>query len=137
MPKLLFLSRMTLICNLPEQWDAETDLVAIGSGGGGLAAAITAREHGLDAMVLERTDQVGGVTAFSMGEVWVPGNHHEAALGIERSLDGYRHPVVVAMQRLALMAAEGDEVRRGEHQVILADGHAIAAAHELPRGEGR
>lgn len=83
---------MTLICNLPAQWDAETDLVAIGSGGGGLSAAITAREHGLEAMVLERTDQVGGVTAFSMGEVWVPGNDHEAPLGIEDSPEsGFRY----------------------------------------------
>jgi len=83
---------MSLICNVPEQWHAETDLIAVGSGGGGLAAAITAREHGLEAMVLERTGQVGGVTAYSMGEVWVPGNHHETAMGIEDSPEsGFRY----------------------------------------------
>lgn len=83
---------MTLIRNLPDTWDAETDLIAVGSGGGGLAAAITASEHGLDAMVLERTDLVGGVTAYSMGEVWVPGNHHAAAMGIEDSPEsGFRY----------------------------------------------
>ena len=33
---------MALIANLPAKWDLETDLIAVGSGGGGLAAAITA-----------------------------------------------------------------------------------------------
>ena len=70
---------------LPENWDLEADFVSIGSGGGGLAAAITAHDHGASAMVLERTDQVGGVTAYSMGEVWIPGNHHARELGIEDS----------------------------------------------------
>lgn len=77
---------------LPEKWDLETDVVAIGSGGGGLCAAITAQDHGARAVVLERSDQVGGVTAFSMGEVWIPGNHLAAELGIEDSPEsGYRY----------------------------------------------
>ncbi|MCT2400236.1 FAD-binding protein [Novosphingobium mangrovi (ex Huang et al. 2023)] len=76
-----------IIENLPAEWDMEADVVAVGSGGGGLAAAITAVDHGASAMVLERTDQVGGVTAYSLGEVWVPGNHLEKALGIEDSIE--------------------------------------------------
>jgi 3-oxosteroid 1-dehydrogenase len=81
-----------MLNNMPAQWDMEADLVAIGSGIGGLSAAITAHDHGLSALVLERSDQVGGVTALSMGEVWVAGNHHEAAIGIEDSPDsGFRY----------------------------------------------
>lgn len=77
---------------LPTHWDFEADVVAIGSGGGGLAAAITAHDHGASALVLERSDQVGGITAYSMGEVWVPGNHFAAALGINDSpTSGYRY----------------------------------------------
>jgi 3-oxosteroid 1-dehydrogenase len=76
-------------------WDlaaTEVDLVSIGSGGGGLSAAITAQDHGASALVLERSDQVGGVTAYSMGEVWIPGNHHAAAMGIQDSPErGYRY----------------------------------------------
>ena len=71
--------------SLPAQWDAEVDFVSVGSGIGGLSGAIAAHEHGLSAMVLERADQLGGVTALSMGEVWVPGNAHARALGIEDS----------------------------------------------------
>ena len=75
---------------LPETWDMEADLVAIGSGGGGLCAAITAHDHGASALVLERADQIGGVTAFSMGEIWIPGHHLMQAEGIADSTDsGY------------------------------------------------
>lgn len=58
-----------LISNLPPRWDLQADFVSVGSGAGGLAAAITAHDHGASAMVLERTDQLGGVTAYSLGEV--------------------------------------------------------------------
>lgn len=77
---------------LPQQWDLEADVVAIGSGAGGLCAAITAQDHGCTALVLERSDQVGGVTAYSMGEVWIAGNHLGAAMGIEDSPEsGFRY----------------------------------------------
>jgi 3-oxosteroid 1-dehydrogenase len=71
-----------MLCNVPASWDAEFDIVAIGSGIGGLCAAITAHEYGARALVLEKSDQVGGVTALSMGEVWVAGNHLAEAADI-------------------------------------------------------
>lgn len=81
-----------MLNNLPSRWDLTADIVAIGSGIGGLSAAITAREHNASALVLERSEQVGGVTALSMGEVWVAGNHHAAELGIQDSVDsGFRY----------------------------------------------
>ncbi len=81
-----------MLRNLPETWDMEADVVAIGSGIGGLSAAIAAHELGGSAIVLERSDKVGGVTALSMGEVWVAGNHHAAEIGIEDSVDsGFRY----------------------------------------------
>ncbi len=81
-----------MINNLPDTWDLEADLVAIGSGVGGLAAAITASDHGASALVIERAGQVGGVTALSMGEVWAPGNHLARELGMEDSVEsGYRY----------------------------------------------
>lgn len=84
--------------NLPPAWDIETDFVSVGSGIAGLSAAITAREQGLEAVVLEKASQVGGVTALSMGEVWVAGNHHAAELGIEDSAEsGFRY-----LQRLSM-----------------------------------
>lgn len=87
-----------MLATVPETWDLEADLVSIGSGIGGLSAAITARALGLSALVLERSDQVGGVTALSQGQTWVPGNHLAAELGIEDSPDsGFRY-----LKRLAM-----------------------------------
>lgn len=84
--------------NVPAHWDLEADLVAIGSGGGGLCAAITAADHGLSALVLEASDELGGVTAYSMGEVWIPGNHLAVEAGIEDSTEsGFRYVHSLAM----------------------------------------
>ena len=74
-----------LLNNVPAQWDLETDVVAIGSGIGGLSAAISTHDLGGEAIVVERSEQVGGVTALSMGEVWVPGNHLAEAANINDS----------------------------------------------------
>jgi hypothetical protein len=46
-----------------------------------------AHDHGASAPVPERSGQVGGVTAYSMGEVWIPGNHLAAELGIVDSIE--------------------------------------------------
>ncbi|WP_455361047.1 FAD-dependent oxidoreductase [Streptomyces sp. SYSU K21746] len=64
-------------------WDHTYDVVVVGSGAAGLAAAITARLRGLTVLVVEKTDKYGGSTALSGGAIWVPGNFHldEAALG--------------------------------------------------------
>ncbi|WP_103728280.1 FAD-binding protein [Novosphingobium sp. HII-3] len=87
-----------MLDNTPRKWDAETDFVSIGSGIAGLSAAITARDQGLEAMVLEKSVLLGGVTALSMGEVWVAGNHHAADLGLEDSAEsGFRY-----LQRLSM-----------------------------------
>jgi 3-oxosteroid 1-dehydrogenase len=95
-----------MIRNLPETWDAEVDLVAIGSGIGGLSAAITAHDLGARAMVLERSEQVGGVTALSQGQVWVAGNHHARELGIEDSAEsGFRY-----LQRLSMGYGEDEAI---------------------------
>ncbi len=96
-----------MLQNLPKHWDIEVDVVAIGSGIGGLSAAITAHDKGLKAIVLERSGQVGGVTALSQGQVWIAGNHHARALGIEDSPDsGFRY-----LQRLAMGYGEEAAIR--------------------------
>jgi succinate dehydrogenase/fumarate reductase flavoprotein subunit len=66
-------------------WDLEADVVVVGSGGAGLTAAILAHDHGARAVVLERSDKVGGTTAVSGGGAWVPLNHHMAETGASDS----------------------------------------------------
>ena len=49
----------------------EYDVVVIGSGAGGLAAALTANTEGQQVLVLEKTDRIGGATAVSGGGMWI------------------------------------------------------------------
>jgi fumarate reductase flavoprotein subunit len=50
-------------------WDAETDVLVVGAGGCGLAAALAARERGVRVTLLEKESDVGGATAMSGGSV--------------------------------------------------------------------
>lgn len=67
------------------KWDLETDVVVVGSGGGAFTSAILAHDNGAKAVILEKSDKVGGTTAVSGGAMWLPLNKHMASLGIEDS----------------------------------------------------
>ncbi|MFI0464075.1 3-ketosteroid-delta-1-dehydrogenase [Saccharopolyspora sp. 5N102] len=60
--------------------DTIVDLVVAGSGTG-MAAALAARELGLDVLIVEKTDYVGGSTALSGGAFWIPASSLLAAEG--------------------------------------------------------
>lgn len=49
------------------------DVVIVGSGASGMAAAVTAKKNGLNVLVVEKQAQFGGTTARSGGWLWVPG----------------------------------------------------------------
>ena len=49
---------------MSEQWDDEVDLLVLGTGAGGLAAAVTGANEGLSTLVLEKTEFVGRTTAY-------------------------------------------------------------------------
>lgn len=60
----------------------DCDLLVIGSGAGGLAAAVTAAWHGLKVVVVEKEAVLGGATAWSGGWMWVPRNPLARRAGI-------------------------------------------------------
>ncbi|MFZ6046422.1 FAD-dependent oxidoreductase [Pseudomonas sp. CR3202] len=68
----------------------QCDVLVIGAGAGGLSTAITAKKQGLDVVVIEKDTCFGGTTAFSGGVLWIPGNRHARANGIEDSREAAR-----------------------------------------------
>lgn len=58
--------------------DAAFDLVVVGAGGAGMATALFAALDGRKVLLVERTEFVGGTTAWSAGTTWVAGTHHAA-----------------------------------------------------------
>jgi 3-oxosteroid 1-dehydrogenase len=57
------------------------DVVILGSGVAGLAAALAARELGMRPVVLEKASTLGGGTVHSYGLIWVGHNHLAQAAG--------------------------------------------------------
>lgn len=66
------------------------DVLVIGSGAGGLSAAVTAAWHGLDVIVAEKENQCGGASAWSGGWMWIPCNPLAVRAGIVEDIDAPR-----------------------------------------------
>jgi 3-oxosteroid 1-dehydrogenase len=71
-------------------WDHQVDFLVVGSGCGGLTAALTARAHGLDTLVIEKAAVYGGSTALSGGNIWIPNNPTLQREGLADSRDDAR-----------------------------------------------
>lgn len=65
----------------------DRDLIVLGSGAGGLTAALVAAMEGLRVTVIEHASRIGGTSARSSGTVWIPGNHHLVARGFHDDRD--------------------------------------------------
>jgi succinate dehydrogenase/fumarate reductase flavoprotein subunit len=65
----------------------QCDLLVIGSGAGGLSAAVTAAKLGLKVIVAEKEAQFGGTTAWSGGWMWLPRNPLAVEAGIVEPID--------------------------------------------------
>src|SRR3954462_13737801 len=69
-----------------DAWDDATDFLVIGSGGG-LVGAIAARAAGLEALVVEKTEYLGGSTGMSGGMLWMPNSPLMRREGVPDSLE--------------------------------------------------
>ncbi|TCT12463.1 succinate dehydrogenase/fumarate reductase flavoprotein subunit [Tepidamorphus gemmatus] len=65
----------------------EYDVVVLGSGAGGMSAAIFAALQGADVLLVERTEYLGGTSAYSAATTWIPLTHHAATVGAEDSFE--------------------------------------------------
>ena len=65
----------------------ECDLLVVGSGAGGLSAAVTAAGHGLKVVLAEKEPVFGGTTALSGGWMWTPRNPLARRAGIVEDIE--------------------------------------------------
>lgn len=68
----------------------EVDVVVVGSGAAGLAAALTAHQEGLVVLIVEKTDRIGGTSAISGGTIWIPLSEQATASGQDDDMDRVR-----------------------------------------------
>lgn len=68
-------------------WDKEIDIVVVGSGAGGLLAALVSAKNHADVLIVEKDRLWGGTSATSGGGIWIPGSDQAKAAGFEDNLD--------------------------------------------------
>ena len=141
----------------------DCDLLVIGSGASGLAAAVTAAWHGLRVVVVEKHEAFGGATAWSGGWAWVPGNplakragihedpqqprtylKHELgerydAARVDAFLDNAPHMVAFFEQHTSLQWVDGNGIPdvHGHVAGAATQGHQVIAAPYNARQMGK
>lgn len=100
------------------QLPAEVDVVVVGAGGAGMAAALAAGRRGLDTVLVEKSAYFGGSTARSGGGVWIPGNH-----ALEEA--GQADPGDIARAKTYLDAIVGDVVPKVRRDTYLDRGPEV------------
>lgn len=69
--------------------EMHTDVVVIGGGGAGLAVALSAEQHGVEVVLLEKLASLGGSTRLSGGGISATGTRFQKELGIEDSKEAW------------------------------------------------
>jgi fumarate reductase flavoprotein subunit len=86
------------------------DVVVVGGGAAGLAAAIEARTLGRDVLLLEKNPQLGGSTAWSIGSISASATPHQIRKGIKDSPQ--EHWADMPLFAGDLQPRDNDELRR-------------------------
>lgn len=82
--------------NLPESWDEECEVLVVGSGYTGLAAALSALEGGAQVKVIEKTAMVGGNSALAAGDMAVLNSSVQKREGVQDSVEAFVNDMLVA-----------------------------------------
>jgi succinate dehydrogenase/fumarate reductase flavoprotein subunit len=64
---------------------SEVDVIILGTGAAGMAAALAAHDAGASVALVERWDRIGGTSAISGGVIWVADNPRMRAAGMSDS----------------------------------------------------
>ncbi len=88
-------------------WDETYDVVVVGSGFAGLAAALAAREAGASVAVFEKMAFIGGNSSLSGGMIAVPGSSVQKEQGIKDSPKA----LMADMERIGLGLGDPEHIK--------------------------
>lgn len=134
----------------PAKWDETVDVLVVGSGFAGLAAALEARAAGADTLVIDKMAVFGGNSIINGGDFSAAGTPQQKAAGIEDSPElmlkdmmkagGYiNHPQLaklVAEQSAATLAWCQDVVGAKFDRVNFHGGHSVKRSHQTTNRSG-
>jgi flavocytochrome c len=135
---------------MPKRWDVTTDVLIIGTGFAGLAAAIEARDAKADVLVIDKMPVPGGNSTINGGDFAAAGTPMQKAAGIEDSPElmfkdmmkagGYlNHPELartVAEQSAGALEWSQNYVGAQYDRVNFHGGHSVKRAHQTVQRSG-
>ncbi|GAA6203161.1 flavocytochrome c [Aquicoccus sp. SU-CL01552] len=136
---------------VPEKWDEDTDVVVIGSGFAGLAAAIEIADTGASVKVIEKMDKPGGNSMINGGQVAAAASQWQEKQGVKDSPELMLKDMLAAgldlnMVELARTVAEKSSEtvnwtveRLGAEyadRVNILGGHSVARTLQTKNGHG-
>jgi fumarate reductase flavoprotein subunit len=80
---------MSIVAVADTDFDTRVPLLIVGAGAAGLCAALTAKETGIEAIVIERDDVPSGSTALSAGLIPAAGTRFQRAKSIVDSVESF------------------------------------------------
>jgi flavocytochrome c len=134
-----------------QDWDESTDVIVVGAGYAGVAAAIEARRAGASVLVLEKMRACGGNSIISGGLIAAAGTPLQKRLGVEDSADlmfedmlrtglGLNHPGLartVADRSAATLQWTIDELGMSYlAKLEYLGGHSVPRTHVMPHYSG-
>jgi 3-oxosteroid 1-dehydrogenase len=68
-------------------WDKTVDVLVVGSGAGGMLAALVAATNHAEVLIVEKESLWGGTSATSGAGIWIPGSDQAAAAGFNDDIE--------------------------------------------------
>lgn len=109
----------------------ECDVLVVGSGAAGLSAALTASALGLEVVVCDHADAIGGATAISGGELWIPLSRQNSAAGGDSVAEAVDYLRAAVGPSLDLPRAEA-YVRNAAAALAFIEDHSAVEYESLP-----
>lgn len=112
---------------------ASYDVVVVGAGGAGMAAALYAAIDGASVLLVECSEYVGGTTAWSGGTTWIPGTRHGARVNPADTLQDAKRYLDNAVGERTPAALRQAFLDNGSRAVDQIEAHSEVKYRAYPR----